>query len=124
MLSMILIATGSILTIIWGIAHIFPTRSVVQGFGAISHDNQRIIHMEWLNESLTLFFIGTLNMIFALVGAGIYLQSIVHLLSAIMLFAMAILSLFTGARINFLPFRLCPIIFSVSAILFIVGVLL
>lgn len=80
--------------------------------------------MEWLNESLTLFFIGTLNMIFALVGAGIYLQSIVHLLSAIMLFAMAILSLFTGARINFLPFRLCPIIFSVSAILFIVGVLL
>jgi hypothetical protein len=35
---------------------------------------------------------------------------------------MAVLSLFTGARINFLPFRLCPVIFSVSAVLFILGV--
>ena len=38
-----------------------------------------------------------------------------------MLFSMAILSLFTGFRVNFITFKLCPIIFSVSAILIIVG---
>jgi len=119
---MILIVAGSILTFIWGVAHIFPTSSVIRGFGAISRDNQRIIHMEWLNESLTLLFIGILNILFALAGAGTFLSVIVHLLSAVMLFAMAILSLFTGARIKFLPFRLCPVIFTVSAALFILGV--
>jgi hypothetical protein len=119
---MIVIITGSILTILWGIAHIFPTGSIVRGFGDISRDNRRILRMEWLNESLTLLFVGILNMVFALVGGGAFLSVIVHLLSAVMLFAMAVLSLFTGARINFLPFRLCPVIFSVSAVLFILGV--
>ena len=124
MLSTILIITGSILTILWGTAHLFPTSSVIRGFGDISRDNQRIIRMEWLNESLTLFFIGILNLIIALINAGMYVPDIVHLLSATMLLAMAILSLFTGARINFLPFRLCPVIFSASAVLFILGVFL
>lgn len=109
---------------LWGAAHIFPTRSVIQGFGDISRDNQRIIRMEWLNESLALFFIAILNVVTTLVNTSMYLQNIIHLLSAGMLFAMAILSLFTGARINFLPFRLCPVIFSVSAVLFILGVFL
>ena len=111
MLSTTLIFIGSILTIVWGAAHIFPTSSVIRGFGNISLDNQRIIRMEWLNESLTLFFIGVLNIIIALINSGMYLPGIVHLLSAVMLFAMAILSLFTGARSNFLPFRFCPVIF-------------
>lgn len=109
---------------LWGVAHVFPTGSVIQGFGDISRDNQRIVRMEWLNESLTLLFIGILNIVTALINTGIYFQNTVHLLSAVMLFAMAILSLFTGARINFLPFRLCPVIFSVSAALFILGVFL
>ncbi len=124
MMSLILIILGSVLTMLWGAAHIFPTGSVIRGFGDISRDNQRIIRMEWLNESLTLFFIGILNIITALVTTSMYFQNIIHLLSAAMLFAMAILSLFTGARINFLPFRLCPIIFSVSAVLFVLGVFL
>ncbi|UCC11555.1 MAG: hypothetical protein JSW02_09410 [candidate division WOR-3 bacterium] len=124
MLSTILIITGSILTILWGLTHIFPTGSVIRGFGDISRDNQRIIRMEWLNESLTLFFIGILNTVTTLVNTSMHLQNSIHLLSAVMLFAMAILSLFTGARINFLPFRLCPVIFSVSAVLLILGVFL
>ena len=123
-MSLVLILSGSTLTLLWGIAHIFPTGSVIRGFGDISRDNQRIVRMEWLNESLTLFFIAILNVITALVNTNMYLQNSIHLLSAVMLFAMAILSLFTGARINFLPFRLCPVIFSVSAALFILGVFL
>lgn len=40
---------GSALVIFWGIAHIvIPTKSIVNGFGAISADNRRIILMEWL----------------------------------------------------------------------------
>jgi hypothetical protein len=35
-----------------------------------------------------------------------------------------LVSLFTGFKIKFLPFRLCPFIFTVSAILIIVGGLL
>jgi hypothetical protein len=34
---------------------------------------------------------------------------------------MAIVSVFTGFKIHFLPFRLCPLIFTLSAILISVG---
>jgi hypothetical protein len=37
------------------------------------------------------------------------------------LLALALVSLFTGFRVAFLPFRLCPLIFAVSAALIAVG---
>ncbi len=45
----------------------------------------------------------------------------VYWISSIMLFIMAIVSILTGARINFPPYRLCPIIFTLSAILILIG---
>jgi hypothetical protein len=36
MMDLILLYLGSGLTVIWGVAHLFPTKSVVQGFGEIS----------------------------------------------------------------------------------------
>ncbi|MCK5417635.1 MAG: hypothetical protein KAI93_03995, partial [Desulfobacterales bacterium] len=60
MVDLILLYLGSGLTVIWGIAHLFPTKSVVQGFGEISIDNKRIITMEWIIEGLALIFIGVL----------------------------------------------------------------
>jgi hypothetical protein len=45
----------------------------------------------------------------------------VYLLSSIGLLALALVSLFTGFKIRFLPFRLCPIIFSASAGLILIG---
>jgi len=36
------------LPLVWGIAHLFPTKSVVEGFGEISDDNKKIVTMEWL----------------------------------------------------------------------------
>jgi hypothetical protein len=45
---------------VWGVAHLFPTRNVVNGFGAITQDNRRVITMEWINEGATLIFIGVL----------------------------------------------------------------
>jgi hypothetical protein len=43
---------GAGLTLLWGSAHLFPTKSVVRGFGEISVDNRRIITMEWLIEGV------------------------------------------------------------------------
>jgi len=120
----LLIYIGAILTILWGISHLFPTKSVVKDFGDVSQDNKRIIQMEWINEGLTLIFIGVLVSLITLQGSQNVISTIVYWVSSIMLFAMAILSLMTGARINFIPYRLCPVIFSISAILILMGSML
>ncbi len=43
MLKQVLLYSGSAFILFWGVAHLFPTRSVVSGFGEISIDNKRII---------------------------------------------------------------------------------
>jgi len=43
MLKQVLLYSGSAFIFFWGVAHLFPTRSVVSGFGGISIDNKRII---------------------------------------------------------------------------------
>jgi len=127
MINPIFLSIGAISVIGWGTAHLFPTHSVVKGFGDISVDNKRIIRMEWINEGFTLIFIGVLILIVAYFGdknSTGQIQKLVYSTSSMMLFAMAILSLFTGAKIKFLPYRLCPIIFSISAILILLGAFL
>jgi hypothetical protein len=117
-----LIILGGVLNIAWGVAHMVPTGSVVSGFGAISGDNKNIITMEWINEGLTLIFIGVLVLLVTVVaGENNKTRKIVYLASAAMLFSMAVLSLFTGFNIDFLPYKLCPFIFSLSGILILQG---
>jgi hypothetical protein len=118
----ILFYISGALTIIWGISHLFPTAGVVEGFGEITHDNKLIITMEWITEGLTLIFLGVLTIMVTMIKSGGKLANNIYISIICMLFAMAILSLFTGFRINFLPFRLCPVIFSASAILIILGI--
>jgi hypothetical protein len=60
MLSMILLTMGAAITILWGVAHLFPTKNVAGGFGEISADNRRILVMEWMTEGFALIFIGAL----------------------------------------------------------------
>jgi hypothetical protein len=122
MIKKVLIITGGSLNILWGTAHLFPTISVVNGFGKISQDNKLIILMEWVNEGLTLIFIGTLVIMVTIIGdhKSKVVKS-VYILVFLMLMAMSILSFFTGFNIDFLPFRLCPLIFSVSGILIFQG---
>jgi hypothetical protein len=122
MVRKILIFIGGFLTAAWGIAHLFPTKNVVKGFGDISVDNARIITMEWMNEGFTLIFIGILTIAVTLVGKNNNnVTKMVYWLSFIMLEAMAILSLFTGFKIDFLPYKLCPIIFTISGVLILQG---
>jgi hypothetical protein len=120
----LLFVISGALSILWGIAHLFPTSSVVGGFGSISVDNRRIILMEWINEGLSLIFIGLLVITITFISStDLKVKKGVYVLSFIMLVSMAILSLFTGFRIDFIAFRLCPFVFSLSAILLLVGAL-
>ncbi|MFW9827927.1 MAG: hypothetical protein ACFFEY_10060 [Candidatus Thorarchaeota archaeon] len=122
MTNIILISIGAILTMLWGISHLFPTKNVVKDFGEISQDNKYIITMEWIIEGMTLIFIGLLVLLITLLGgASNVLSTYVNIISSLMLFALAILSIFTGFKVNFVPFKLCPFIFTVSGILILIG---
>jgi hypothetical protein len=122
MANIILVIIGAVLTTIWGISHLIPTKNVVKDFGDISDDNKNIIKMEWIIEGFTLIFIGLLVIIIAILG-GVdnNVSQYVFIISSIMLFVLAILSLFTGFKVKFIPFKLCPLIFTVSGILIILG---
>lgn len=117
----LLLYLASLLIVVWGVAHLFPTKNVVKGFGDISLDNRRVITMEWINEGATLIFIGALTATVTLVDSTGLVARTVYWLAIVMLNAMSIISLFTGFRVNFLPYRLCPIIFTGSSILILAG---
>ncbi len=117
----VFIFLAALLSVMWGVAHLFPTKNVVKGFGPISLDNQRVITMEWINEGATLIFIGALIAAVTLVDPASGVARTVYWLAIVMLNALSIISLFTGFKVNFLPYRLCPIIFTGSSILILVG---
>ena len=120
----ILMYAASFVLLGWGFAHLFPTRNVVEGFGDISDENKRIITMEWIVEGVSLIFIGVLVALVTIVAPSASVSKAVYLLSAIGLVVLALVSLFTGFKIKFLPFRLCPFIFTGSAVLIVIGGLL
>ena len=124
MVNLVLLYLGAAFTALWGISHLFPTRSVVKGFGTISVDNQRIITMEWIVEGVSLIFMGVLVAMVTIIDPNSSVSKAVYLLSALGLLVLAMVSLFTGFKIKFLPFRLCPVIFTVSAFLVVIGGLL
>ena len=121
MTGQILILMGAAITIIWGVAHLFPTKSVVKGFGDITTDNKNIIAMEWIVEGVSLIFIGIIVLGVAFIDSYSNVTVFIYLSSASILIVLAIVSLFTGFRVNFLPFKLCPVLFTTSAILIVVG---
>jgi len=121
MMDLILLYIGSGLTVIWGVAHLFPTKSVVRGFGEINIDNKRILTMEWITEGLTLIFIGVVVAAVTVIDPSNAVSNAVYLIAVIMLLVMALLSLFTGFKVSFLPFKLCPFIFTFSAVLIMIG---
>ena len=121
MLNQILLYLAAAFTGLWGVAHLFPTRSVVKGFGEISADNRNIITMEWIVEGVALLFVGVLTAVvtaidpFSPVAKGVYYTTVFALV------ALALVALRSGFRVKFLPFKLCPVIFTISALLIAVG---
>ena len=51
---------GGALTILWGAAHLYPTKKVADNFGRITRDNRLILTMEWIAEAILLIFTGVL----------------------------------------------------------------
>lgn len=120
-----LLYIGSGVIILWGIGHLIPTKSIVSGFGKISEDNKKIITMEWVAEGLTLCFIGVLVLLVTLLaGYEAEAANIVYLASAVMLLVMALLTLLTGARTSIVPIKICPVIKTIVAVLFILATVL
>ena len=117
----ILIYIGGGLTALWGITHLIFTKGVVDGFGEINQDNKRIITMEWIVEGVTLIFIGVLVSSVTMVTSSMNGARVVYLTSGITLIVLALVSVFTGFRVNFVPFKLCPLIFTLSAVLIFIG---
>jgi hypothetical protein len=120
----VLVYLGAALVAFWGIAHLFPTKSVIQDFGEISPDNKRILAMEWINEGATLIFMGALVAMVTGVDSADKVATAVYVLSFIMLNVLSAISLFTGFQVAFLPYRLCPVIFTTSSIFILMGGLL
>jgi hypothetical protein len=117
-----LLYIGSIVIILWGIAHIIPTKAIVNGFGEISEDNRKVLTMELIAEGLTLIFLGVLPLLVTLsVGVQDRTAGIVYLACAVMLLVMAILTGMTGARTSTIWYKLCPAIKTVVAVLFILS---
>ena len=121
MVNQVLLYLGAFFALAWGVAHLFPTRSVVAGFGEISLDNKRIITMEWIVEGVSLIFIGLLVAVVTLVDRSSTVSQAVYWICFAVLNVLSIVSLFTGFKVNFLPFKLCPIIFTGSSLLIILG---
>ena len=121
----LLLYAGGALPILWGAAHLYPTRKVVDGFGAITRDNRLVLTMEWIAEAILLLFIGTLVVVttarFGVDGAG---AETTFAASALALFALAAISAATGGRVDFIMYRLCAPIFTLSAALVLAGAFL
>ena len=77
--------------------------------------------MEWITEGVALIFIGITVATVTIVEPRSVISTAVYIISASCLVVLAVVSLFTGFKISFLPFKLCPIVFSSSAILITVG---
>ena len=121
MTNQVLLYLGSSFLFFWGAAHLFPTRSVVRGFGDISPDNKRVITMEWIVEGLALMFIAAVVASVTYFDYAGAISRTVYWLSFVMLNTLSGVSLFTGFKVNFLPYKLCPVIFTTASILIVTG---
>jgi hypothetical protein len=109
------------LTGVWGLAHLGATKGVVAGFGDISVDNRRVITMEWITEGVALLSVAALVAVVTAIDRTSNVASGAFAVAIATLAVLAVVSLFTGSRVRFLPYRLCPPIFALSAALIALG---
>jgi hypothetical protein len=120
----LLLYIGSVVIILWGIAHLIPTKAIVSGFGEISDDNKKVVTMELIAEGLTLCFLGVLVLLVTIMtDSQSEAANIVYLACAGMLVVMAVLTALTGARTPAVWYKICPAVKTIVAILFVLGTL-
>ena len=118
----VVLYVASAMTGLWGVAHLFATKGVVADFGDLTADNRRIITMEWIVEGVALVSTAAFVALATVISPQAAVASAVYAVATATLAVLAIVSLlFTGFKVAFLPFRLCPVIFGVSAALIVWG---
>ena len=117
----VLLYIASAMTCLWGVAHLFATKGVVAGFGELTNDNRRIITMEWIVEGVALISTAAFVAAATAIQPEAPVSSAVYAVAVGTLVVLAVISLFTGFKVAFLPFRLCPFIFGISAALIVWG---
>lgn len=123
MLKNILLIIGSVICTGWGAAHIIPTKNVLKGYAELPRDKKRVIAMEWIAEGITLCFIGIMVFILAVMGLALSPAGVVVIICAVvMLFLLALLTFFTGARTPIVPIKICPYVKTFAALLYIIAV--
>ena len=116
-MNQVLLFIASTMTGLWGVAHLFATRGVITGFGDLTADNRRIITMEWIVEGVSLISTAAFVAVATAIQPEAPVSSAIYTVAIGTLVVLAVVSLFTGFKVAFLPFRLCPFIFVVSAVL-------
>jgi putative effector of murein hydrolase LrgA (UPF0299 family) len=125
MLGLVLRVVGSLVIIVWGVAHMLLLRTILRGLGAVSPESRRIVIATWIGEGLALIFVGAIVGLISYYGTlGGDLESMLIYSAAGFLFGSALVGLFTKARNRSLPMKLCPVIEIVVAALFIASILL
>jgi len=121
----LLLYTGSAIIFAWGIAHIAPVASVVAGFEPLTRDNRLVLTMEWVAEGLALSFIGVLTFLTTVVvGPDAAGAALVYRASAGMLLVFAVWTAVMGGRTAAVPFKICPVVKTVVAVMLVAGSLL
>jgi hypothetical protein len=77
--------------------------------------------MEWIIEGVSLIFIGAIVASVTYIDYTSVISKTIYWISFGMLNTFSIVSLLTGFKISFLPFKLCPVIFTISSILILLG---
>lgn len=121
MINQVLAYIGAAFVILWGTAHLFPTKNVVTGFGDLSPDNRHIITMEWIVEGVALIFIGAVVAAVTFVDAASPVSRAVYWVTFIGLNVLSVVSLLTGFKVKFILFKLCPAIFTTASVLILLG---
>ena len=120
-MNQVVLYVASALTGLWGVAHLFATRGVVSGFGDLTPDNRRIITMEWIVEGVALISTAAFVAVAAAISPQAAVASAVYAVATATLVVLALVSLFTGFKVDFPPFKLCPAIFTSASILIVLG---
>jgi len=121
-MNQVLLYSGSIIIALWGIAHLFPTKSIITGLGSISIESKRIFAMAWIAEGMAMISIGVMVLLISLLGyAAESVAKFIYGYFAIVLLLMAILSFITGFRTSIVPMKICPFIKLLTMVMFIFG---
>jgi hypothetical protein len=116
-----LASLAAVLTALWGLVHVLPTRRVLASFEPITADNRRVLLQEWLTEAITMWSIAAVVLAATAAGSGSIVTSWVYRVAAMTQLVLAVLTAFTGARTDVIWYRICIGLLTVTAALLLVA---